>query len=55
MIVTPIRQHEMDATIDFAENSKVPNIGEMFTDVYSPRTPKPESVRDRIQRILGSL
>ena len=46
---------EMDATIDFAENSKVPNIGEMFTDVYSPRTPKPESVRDRIQRILGSL
>lgn len=46
---------EMDATIDFAENSEAPNIGEMFTDVYSPRTPKPESVRDRIQRILGSL
>tara|TARA_B100000780_G_scaffold91201_2_gene63115 strand:+ start:13693 stop:14712 length:1020 start_codon:yes stop_codon:yes gene_type:complete len=46
--------YEMDATIDFAESSIEPDISTMFTDVYAPETPEPESVKNRIQRILGS-
>ena len=44
---------EMDATIDFAANAREPQLDSIFDDVYDPSTPPPESVRDRLARILG--
>ena len=44
---------EMDATIDFAADAREPQLDSIFDDVYDPSTPPPESVRDRLARILG--
>ena len=44
---------EMDATIDFAADAREPQLDSIFEDVYDPTTPPPESVRDRLARILG--
>jgi pyruvate dehydrogenase E1 component alpha subunit len=44
---------EMDATIDFAADAREPQLDSIFDDVYDPTTPPPESVRDRLARILG--
>jgi pyruvate dehydrogenase E1 component alpha subunit len=44
---------EMDATIDFAADAHEPQLDSIFDDVYDPSTPPPESVRDRLARILG--
>ncbi len=44
---------EMDATIDFATRANEPQLNSMFDDVYDPSTPPPESVRDRLARVLG--
>ena len=44
---------EMDATIDFAAQAREPQLNSIFDDVYDPSTPPPESVRDRLARVLG--
>lgn len=44
---------EMDATIDFAVESKAPPLGSMFKDVYALGEPEPESVSTRIDRVLA--
>jgi pyruvate dehydrogenase E1 component alpha subunit len=44
---------EMDATIDFAADAREPQLDSIFDDVYDPSAPPPESVRDRLARILG--
>ena len=44
---------EMDATIDFAADAREPQLNSIFDDVYDPSTPPPESVRDRLARVLG--
>lgn len=44
---------EMDATIDFAVESKAPPLGSMFKDVYAVGEPEPESVSTRIDRVLA--
>ena len=44
---------EMDATIDFAVESKEPALSSMFRDVYAPDEPEPEPVRTRIDRVLA--
>ena len=44
---------EMDATIDFAADAREPQLDSIFDDVYDPSTPPPESVRDRLARVLG--
>jgi pyruvate dehydrogenase E1 component alpha subunit len=44
---------EMDAAIAFAADAREPQLDSIFDDVYAPSTPPPESVRDRLARILG--
>jgi len=44
---------EMDATIDFAIESKAPPLTSMFKDVYAVGEPEPEPVRTRIDRVLS--
>ncbi len=44
---------EMDATIDFAVESKAPALTSMFKDVYAVGEPEPEPVRARIDRVLS--
>jgi pyruvate dehydrogenase E1 component alpha subunit len=44
---------EMDATIDFAVESRAPALSSMFHDVYAVGEPEPEPVRARIDRVLG--
>ena len=48
-------EDEMDASIDYAVNASVPELASMFNDVYGPNEPVPESVRDRIARILARV
>ncbi len=44
---------EMDASMDFAINSKAPELDSMFKDVYGPTEPQPEPVQTRIERVLA--
>lgn len=44
---------EMDATIDFAVESKAPPLSSMFKDVYAVGEPEPEPVATRIDRVLA--
>lgn len=44
---------EMDATIDFAVESKAPPLSSMFKDVYALGEPEPEPVSARIDRVLA--
>jgi pyruvate dehydrogenase E1 component alpha subunit len=44
---------EMDATIDFAVESKAPPLSSMFRDVYAVGESEPEPVRTRIDRVLA--
>ncbi|OQP83510.1 dehydrogenase [Rhizobium rhizosphaerae] len=44
---------EMDATIDFAVESRAPALSSMFRDVYAVGEPEPEPVRARIDRVLA--
>jgi pyruvate dehydrogenase E1 component alpha subunit len=44
---------EMDATIDFAVESKAPPLSSMFKDVFALGEPEPEPVSIRIDRVLA--
>lgn len=44
---------EMDATIDFAVNSKEPPLSSLFRDVFAPDESEPEPVRTRLDRVLA--
>ena len=44
---------EMDATIDFAVESRAPALSSMFRDVYAVGEPEPEPVGVRIDRVLA--
>ena len=44
---------EMDATIDFAVESKEPPLDTMFRDVFAVGEPEPEPLRTRIDRVLS--
>ncbi|WP_094509627.1 thiamine pyrophosphate-dependent dehydrogenase E1 component subunit alpha [Brucella thiophenivorans] len=44
---------EMDATIDFAVESKAPPLTSMFKDVYAVGESEPEPLRTRIDRVLS--
>lgn len=44
---------EMDAAVDFAIAAAEPNPPSMFRDVYGPGEPQPESLQNRLDRILA--
>ena len=44
---------EMEQAVEFAQASEVPGLETMFEDVFDPSIPKPVSVDERLNRVLG--
>ncbi|MDX2007045.1 MAG: thiamine pyrophosphate-dependent dehydrogenase E1 component subunit alpha [Meiothermus sp.] len=44
---------EMDEAVAFAQTSELPGLETMFEDVFDPSIPRPVSVDERLDRVLG--